>query len=70
MGKKSRSGMNISDHISESLEKQFFELTMLKFFLCGSGIWNLFLTLDLGSAMEKFGSRINIPDPATLQFSV
>jgi hypothetical protein len=65
MGKKSGSGMNNPDHISESLETIFW-LTMLKF-----------LDADLGSGMEKFGSRIrnpgwkifgsgiNIPDPPT-----
>jgi hypothetical protein len=32
MGKKSGSGMNNPDHISESLEKQFFGLKILRFF--------------------------------------
>jgi hypothetical protein len=41
------SGMNIPDHISESLET--------------NGSRNL-LTLDPGSEMKKFGSWINIPD--------
>jgi hypothetical protein len=58
MGKKSRSGsgMNIPDHISESLET-IFGLKILKFFdadLDGSGI---FLTLYTGSVMEKIRSR-------------
>jgi hypothetical protein len=44
------SGMNIPDHISESLE------TILKFFDPDPGI---FLTLDLDSGMEK----IRIQDP-------
>jgi hypothetical protein len=60
---ESGSGMNIPDHISESLET-FFGLKISKFFDVdpGSGIRNLF---DPGSGMEKFGpgSRINIPDP-------
>ncbi len=55
--------MNIPDHISESLET-IFRLIILKLFDLdpnpGSGI---FLTLDLGSGMEKFRSVINIPDP-------
>jgi hypothetical protein len=56
MGKKSGSGMNISDHFSQSLETIFG----LKLFDAdpGSGI---FLTQDPG--WEKFGSGINIPDP-------
>jgi hypothetical protein len=60
--------MNIPDHISESSQKQFFGLQILKFFDAdpdpGSGI---FLTLDPVSGMEKKnsdpGSGINIPDP-------
>ena len=65
MGKKSRfgSGVIIPDRISESLET-IFGLKILKFFYVdpdpGSGI---FLTLDPGSGIEKFGSGINIPDP-------
>jgi hypothetical protein len=55
--------MNILDHISVSLET-FFWLKILKFFDAGpnlgSGIRNLFVP---GSGMEKFGSRINIPNP-------
>jgi hypothetical protein len=51
--------MNIPDNISESLET-FFGLKILKFFdaypVLGSGI---FLTLDPGSGMEKFGSLPN-----------
>jgi hypothetical protein len=51
------SGMNIRYHISEELRVE-----ILKFFDAdpdpGSGI---FLTLDPGSAMEKFRSGINIP---------
>jgi hypothetical protein len=44
MGKKSGSGsgMNNADHISESLEKQFFGLKYLKFF-----------HVDPGSGMGK-----------------
>jgi hypothetical protein len=50
MGKKSRSGsgMNIPDHISESLEQ---------FFGCGSGIRNLF-DPGIGIRNGKFGSGI------------
>jgi hypothetical protein len=65
MGKKSRSGsgIKIPDHISKSLET-IFGLKILKFFDAdpdpGSEI---FLTLDPGSWMEKFGSGISIPDP-------
>jgi hypothetical protein len=54
-------GMNIPNHISESLVTIFW-VTILKFFDAdpdsGSGI---FLTLDPG--WEKFGSGINIWDP-------
>jgi hypothetical protein len=63
MGKKksrSRSEMNIPDHISESLET-IFCVKILKFFLCGSGsgIRNLF---DPGIRMrKKFGSGILDP---------
>jgi hypothetical protein len=51
MGKKSGSGsgMNNPDHISESLETIFW----VKIFI--------FFEAGLGSGMEKFGSRINIP---------
>jgi hypothetical protein len=60
MGKKSRSGMNIFDHISENLETSFW-VKIFKFFdavpnpLSG----NLF---DPGSGMEK----IRIRDAATV----
>ncbi len=58
MGKKSRSGsgMNIPNHISESLETIFWVKNIKKFYVDtdpGSGI---FLTLDPGSGMEKLGS--------------
>jgi hypothetical protein len=46
MGGKSGSGINISDHFSESF--QFIELKIL-YFLCGSGIKNLF---DPGSGIN------------------
>jgi hypothetical protein len=57
MGKKSRSesGTNIPDYISESL-KTIFGLTILHFFDADPE----------GSGREKFGSGINILDPATL----
>ncbi len=55
---ESGSGMNIQDHITESLE-QCFGLKILKFFCVdadpGSGS-EIFLTLD--GIREKFGSRI------------
>jgi hypothetical protein len=55
------SGTNIPDHISESLEK-FFRIKILKFFDAnpGSGI---FLTLDPGFGIEKFGSGIRNKHP-------
>jgi hypothetical protein len=60
---RSGSGMNIPDHISESLEI-FFGLKILKFVDAdpapGFGIRNIF---EAGSEMEKMGSEINIPDP-------
>jgi hypothetical protein len=58
--------MNIPDHISKSLETIFLLLKILKFFVVdsdpGSGI---FLTLDLGSGMEKFGSGIRNKHPGS-----
>ncbi len=64
--KKSRygSGMNIPDHISESLITIFFVKNWLSLW-CGSGIRNLF---DPGSGIRDGknsdpGSWINIPDP-------
>jgi hypothetical protein len=53
--------MNIPDHISESLETIFWVKKYLNFLM---RIRNLF---DPGSEMGKFGSRINIPDSATLE---
>jgi hypothetical protein len=49
MGKKSRSGsgMNIPDHISESLETNFW-VKNTPVLLCESGIGDIFLTLDPG----------------------
>ncbi len=62
MEKKSRSGsrMNIPDHISGSLETIFF---LLKKFFDADPESGICLTLDPGSAMENFGSGINITDP-------
>jgi hypothetical protein len=62
IGKKSRSGsgMNIPDHISESLET-IFCLKILKLFDTDP---------DPGSGMEKFGSRINILYPQHLKISI
>ncbi len=57
------SGLNNPDHISKSLGT-IFSLKYLDSFMAdpdpGSGV---FLTLDPGSGMAKFGSGINIPDP-------
>jgi hypothetical protein len=67
MGEKSRSGsesgMNILEHISESLETMFW-VKILKFFdACSDpGSGNLF---DPG--WKKFGSEIHIPDPQHCQ---
>jgi hypothetical protein len=49
MGKKSGSGMNNPDHISESLETIFW-VKILKF-------------LDTDPGWKKLGSGINIPVP-------
>jgi hypothetical protein len=64
MGKKSRSesGMNIPYHISKSIETIFWLKKILKFFDADLGS-EIFLTLDPGFGVEKFGSGINIPDP-------
>jgi hypothetical protein len=71
MGKKqdpnpgSGSGMNIPDHISESLETIFWVKNTLIFYADqdpGSGI---FLTLDPGSGMEKFGPEIRDKHPGS-----
>jgi hypothetical protein len=60
MDKKSGSGKNNSDHISQSLET-FFGNKILKFFDADPG-WKKF-----GSGMEKFGSGINIAYPQHLK---
>jgi hypothetical protein len=62
MGKKSRSGsgMNILDHLSQSLET-IFSVKILKFFE-GDEDPGIFFILDPASGMEKNGSG-NIPDP-------
>jgi hypothetical protein len=52
MGKISRSGMKIPDHISESLETIFW-VKILKFF----DDPRIFLTLDPGFGMEKIQIR-------------
>jgi hypothetical protein len=64
-----RCGMNIPDHISESLETIFW-VNLLKFFDADTdlGSGNLF---DPGSGMKKKldpGFEINIPESATLHF--
>jgi hypothetical protein len=48
--------MNIPDHISESIET-IFGVKILKFFDEDADP-GIFLTLDPGSVMEKFGSGI------------
>jgi hypothetical protein len=67
MGTKSRagSGMNILDHVSESLET-IFGLKILKFFGADSDP-GIFLTLDPGWKNSDPGSGINIPDPQHCQ---
>jgi hypothetical protein len=55
--------MNILDYSFGSLQTIFWVKYLILRRRSGPGI---FLTLDLGSGMEKFGSGINIPDPATL----
>jgi hypothetical protein len=61
----SGSGMDIPDHISKSLETNFW-LKILKILLCASGygIWNLF---DPGSGKEKIRIRDKHPGSETLQ---
>ncbi len=58
MGKKSGSGMNKPDHISESFET-IFGVKILKFFDADPG--SRWKNSDPG--WKKFGSGINIPDP-------
>ncbi len=61
----SRSGMNILDHISESLE-QYFRLKLLQFFDADSGSGSeIFLTLD-GIRDGKIRIRDKHPGSATL----
>jgi hypothetical protein len=74
MGKKSRSGSGMSNpnHISENLET-IFRVKILEILDTdqdpGSGI---FLTLDLGSGMDKFGTGIRDKHPgsATLRKTI
>jgi hypothetical protein len=63
IGKKSRSGsgMNILDHISESLETILW-VKILKF-LDADADPGIFLTLDPGWKNSNPGSEIHIPDP-------
>jgi hypothetical protein len=58
--------MNIPDHISESLETIFW-VKILNFFDADADP-GIFMTLDPGSGMEKFGSGIwyKHPGSATL----
>jgi hypothetical protein len=55
--------MNIPDHFSESLDS-FVRLTILKFFDTDP-VWDLFDTINQGSAMEKFGSGIRYKHPGS-----
>ncbi len=73
----SGSGMNIPDHILESLETIFLGLTILKFFDADPdmhGIWDpeSFLPWIRDPGWKKFGSRIGDKHPgsATLLFTV
>jgi hypothetical protein len=61
MGNKSRSGsgINIPDHISESLQTIFW-VKILKFFAPDPG---MFLTLDPDGKNSDLVSEINIPYP-------
>ncbi len=63
MDKKPRSGsgMNILDHISESLETILW-VKILKFFDADADP-GIFWTLDPGGKNSDPGSAINIPDP-------
>jgi hypothetical protein len=63
LGKKSRSGsgMNMPDHISESLETIFWAKIPKFFYGDPDPGYVIFMTLDPG--WERFGSGINIPDP-------
>ncbi len=62
---------NIPDHFFLELRNIFLGLKILKFFDVdpdpGPGIW-IFITLDPGSGIEKFGPEIrhNHPGPETL----
>ncbi len=64
-GLKSRfgSGMNISDHIFKGLETIFW-VKILKFFDADPDSW-IFLTLDPGFGVEKFGSGIRDKHPGS-----
>jgi hypothetical protein len=56
--------MNIPDHISESLETIFWvKNTVLKVFDTDPDPGSEPLTMDPGSGMDQFGSKINIPEP-------
>jgi hypothetical protein len=61
MGKKSGSGMNNPDHISESL-KTIFWVKILKFFDVDPG-WKKFGCGIRDGKKSDPGSGINIPDP-------
>jgi hypothetical protein len=66
MGKKSRSGsgMNIPDHVSESLDTIVW-VKILKYFDTDPGSGNLFAPVSgvRGGKNWDPASRINIPDP-------
>jgi hypothetical protein len=65
MGKKSGSGsgMNIPDHISQSLEKIFW----VKVLWCGSGMKKIVFGIRDGKNSDP-GPGINIPDPQHWNF--
>jgi hypothetical protein len=56
---KNRSGINILDHISNSLVRGTNGTEIL---CCGSGS-GIRCLFNLGSGIEKFGAGKNIPDP-------
>jgi hypothetical protein len=70
MGKKSRSGMNILDHIYESLETIFWVKILNSFMRMQIRDPGIFLTLDPGAGMEKIRIRDKHPGFATLLFIV
>jgi hypothetical protein len=64
MGKKSRSGsgMNITDHSSESLETIFLGFKYLNYLM------RILYGKKSDPGWKKFGSGIKIPDPSGINF--